>query len=73
MNLEQARLTYLGKVCDVHWEPLDRPKRNGEAIMRDTLDVPIKEVYLNCHNQVMFLAGDKIYTPFPIERLKNPR
>lgn len=73
MTLQEARDTYLGKICDVHWEPLERPKRNGEAVMRDTIGVPIKEVYENCYGEIMFLGADKVYTPFPVARLKNPR
>lgn len=72
MTLQEARDTYVGKICDVHWEPLERPKRNGEAVMRDTIGVPIVEVYQNFHGEILFRASDKIYTPFPIARLKNP-
>lgn len=73
MTLEEARAQYLGKTCDIHWGPIDRLARPNEATMRDTKDVVIKEVYQNCHNVILFLCEDKIYTAFPIERLKNPR
>jgi hypothetical protein len=73
MTLAQARETYLGKVCDIDWTPIDRKLRPNEPVMRPTLGIVVSEIYQNCYGEIMFRCKDKIYTPFPIERLRNPR
>jgi len=73
MTLQEARDTYLNKVCDIDWSPIERASRPNETISRPTTDVLITNVYENCHKEIFFTCKDKIYTPFPIQRLRNPR
>lgn len=72
MTLQEAQQKYFNKVCDVGWQPLDRPVRANEAIPMDTVGVVVNEVYENCHGELLFKC-DKLFTPFSVKRLKNPR
>ncbi len=73
MTLEEAKKKYEGKTCDINWGPLDRPARPNEAIMYPLKGVVIKNVFENCHREILFECESKIYTPFPIARLTNIR
>lgn len=73
MTLQEAKDKFEGKTCDIHWAPLDRKARENEAMMRNTLNVRVKRVYENCHGVVLFECEDTITTPFPVQRLLNPR
>jgi len=73
MTLNEAKDRFLNKICDISWEPIDRPMRKGEAIMRDTLNVLVTEIFVDTHDKVCFRCKDKIYVPFEVTRLRNPR
>lgn len=73
MTLTEAKEKYLNKLCDINWEPIDRPPRKNETVSQDTKDVVVTEIYENCHGQILFRCKDKIYMPFEVNRLRNPR
>lgn len=73
MTLQEAKEKYLNKICDIGWGPIDRPTRKGETIPNDTVGVYITDVYENCYGSILFRCKDKIYVPFEVTRLKNPR
>lgn len=79
MTLQQAKDQFLNKVCDVNWDPIDRPARKNEAIPVDTVGVTVLHIYENCYGEVLFEAVSdcsavrKVCTPFSVKRLCNPR
>lgn len=78
MTLQQATEHFLNKVCDVNWEPIDRPARKNEAIPVDTKNIVVTKVYENCYGEILFEADCnhlvyKVCTPFSVKRLRNPR
>ena len=72
MKLMEAKEKYLNKTCDVYWGPTDREPRSGETISNST-EVIVSELYMNCYGEILFRCKNHLYTPFNINRLKNPR
>ncbi len=68
MDLEEAKLKFLNKTCNIKWNnPTDRA---GAAVPKKTERVLIMNIYKTFDNLIYFRCDSKIYTPFSVDRLE---